>query len=45
MSARRVAEESSLTLADSALHAPFACFAGDDFYPDFPPRRRCCAPT
>jgi prophage maintenance system killer protein len=33
--ARRIAEESSLHLADSALHAPLACFAGEDFYPDF----------
>ena len=33
--AKRVAEESSLHLADSALHAPMACFGGEDFYPDF----------
>jgi death on curing protein len=33
--ARSIAEESSLHLADSALHAPFACFGGEDFYPDF----------
>ena len=33
--AKRIAEESSLHLADSALHAPFACFGGEDFYPDF----------
>jgi len=33
--AKRIAEDSSLHLADSALHAPFACFAGEDFYPDF----------
>ena len=33
--ARRIAEASSLHLADSALHAPFACFGGEDFYPDF----------
>ena len=36
VSAKRIAEESSLHLADSALHAPLACFAGEDFYPDFP---------
>ncbi len=34
--AKRVAQESDLTLADSALHAPLARFAGADFYPDFP---------
>ena len=33
--AKRIAEESSLHLADSALHAPLACFGGEDFYPDF----------
>jgi len=33
--ARRIAEESSLHLADSALHAPLACFGGEDFYPRF----------
>jgi prophage maintenance system killer protein len=33
--AKRVAESSSLHLADSALHAPLACFGGEDFYPDF----------
>ena len=33
--AKRVAEESSLHLADSALHAPLACYGGEDFYPDF----------
>ena len=33
--AKRVAEESSLHLADSALHAPLACFGGEDFYPEF----------
>ena len=33
--AKRVAEESSLHLADSALHAPLACFGGEDFYPRF----------
>jgi death-on-curing protein len=34
--AKRIAEESDLHLADSALHAPMARFAGEDFYPDFP---------
>ena len=34
--AKRIAERSSLHLADSALHAPHACFGGEDFYPDFP---------
>jgi death on curing protein len=34
--AKRIAETSSLHLADSALHAPLACFGGKDFYPDFP---------
>jgi death-on-curing protein len=34
--AKRIAQESDLTLADSALHAPLARFAGADFYPDFP---------
>jgi death on curing protein len=33
--AKRVAEESNLHLADSALHAPTACFGGEVFYPDF----------
>ena len=33
--ARRIAIESNLHLADSALHAPLACFGGEDFYPDF----------
>ncbi len=33
--AKRIAAESSLHLADSALHAPLACFGGEDFYPDF----------
>jgi death on curing protein len=33
--AKRVAEEADLNLADSALHAPLACFGGEDFYPDF----------
>jgi death-on-curing protein len=35
MPAKRVAEESNLNLADSALHAPMAHFAGKDFYPEF----------
>jgi death-on-curing protein len=34
--AKRIAEESSLHLADSALHAPLAGFGGEEFYPDFP---------
>jgi death-on-curing protein len=33
--AKRIAEESSLHLADSALHAPLAGFGGEDFYPGF----------
>jgi len=33
--AKRIAQESSLHLADSALHAPLACFGGEDFYPGF----------
>jgi death-on-curing protein len=33
--AKRIAEESNLHLADSALHAPRARFAGTDFYPTF----------
>ena len=33
--AKRIAEESSLHLADSALHAPLASFGGEDFYPRF----------
>jgi prophage maintenance system killer protein len=33
--AKKIAEESNLHLADSALHAPAARFAGQDFYPDF----------
>jgi death-on-curing protein len=33
--AKRIAEESALDLADSALHAPMARFAGADFYPEF----------
>jgi death-on-curing protein len=38
MPAKRIAEESDLHLADSALHAPLGRFAGHDFYPDFPTR-------
>ncbi len=34
--AKKIAEDSDLRLADSALHAPLARFAGADFYPDFP---------
>jgi prophage maintenance system killer protein len=33
--AKKIAEESDLHLADSALHAPRARFAGTDFYPTF----------
>jgi death-on-curing protein len=33
--AKTVAEESALNLADSALHAPMARFAGEEFYPGF----------
>jgi death-on-curing protein len=33
--AKRIAEESNLHLADSALHAPLATFGGLDFYPKF----------
>jgi death-on-curing protein len=33
--AKKIAEESNLVLADSALHAPLAHFDGKDFYPDF----------
>jgi prophage maintenance system killer protein len=33
--AKKIAEEANLHLADSALHAPAAQFAGEDFYPDF----------
>jgi death on curing protein len=35
LSAKKIAEESNLHLADSALHAPAARFVGEDFYPDF----------
>jgi death on curing protein len=34
--AKKIAEESNLNLADSALHAPVASFDGKEFYPDFP---------
>jgi prophage maintenance system killer protein len=33
--AKKVAEQSNLHLADSALHAPLAAFAGTEAYPDF----------
>jgi prophage maintenance system killer protein len=33
--AKKVAEDSNLHLADSALHAPLAAFAGTEAYPDF----------
>ncbi len=33
--AKRIAEDSSLHQADSALHAPLASFGGEDFYPEF----------
>lgn len=33
--AKKIAEEANLHLADSALHAPAAQFAGQDFYPAF----------
>jgi prophage maintenance system killer protein len=33
--ARQIAQDANLTLADSALHAPLARFAGEDFYPGF----------
>jgi prophage maintenance system killer protein len=33
--AKKIAEEANLHLADSALHAPAAQFAGEDFYPHF----------
>jgi death on curing protein len=35
MPAKKVAQESNLNLADSALHAPLAHFDGHDFYPEF----------
>jgi death-on-curing protein len=34
--AKAIAEDADLNLADSALHAPRARFAGEDFYPEFP---------
>jgi prophage maintenance system killer protein len=34
--AKEIAKDSSLNLADSALHAPRARFVGEEFYPDFP---------
>jgi death-on-curing protein len=33
--AKKIAEESILHLADSALHAPMAAFGGTEAYPDF----------
>ena len=33
--AKKVAEQCNLHLADSALHAPLAAFAGTEAYPDF----------
>jgi death-on-curing protein len=33
--AKRIAEDSSLHLADSALHAPMATFGGTEAYPEF----------
>jgi death on curing protein len=34
--AKEIAQDSSLNLADSALHAPRARFVGEEFYPEFP---------
>jgi death-on-curing protein len=34
--AKEIARDSSLNLADSALHAPQARFVGEEFYPEFP---------
>jgi len=34
--AKEIARDSSLNLADSALHAPRARFVGEEFYPSFP---------
>ena len=34
--AKEIARDSSLNLADSALHAPRARFVGEEFYPAFP---------
>jgi death on curing protein len=33
--AKEIAQDSSLNLADSALHAPQARFVGEEFYPEF----------
>lgn len=33
--AKKIAEDSNLHLADSALHAPMAAFGGTEAYPDF----------
>ncbi len=35
MPAKKIAEDASLNLADSALHAPLAAFGGVEAYPDF----------
>jgi death on curing protein len=35
-SAEQIALQTKLALADSALHAPAASFAGEEFYPDLP---------
>jgi len=34
--AKDIAQDASLNLADSALHAPRARFVGEEFYPEFP---------
>jgi len=34
--AKEIAQDASLNLADSALHAPQARFVGEEFYPEFP---------
>jgi death on curing protein len=34
--AKEIAQDASLNLADSALHAPRARFVGEEFYPAFP---------
>jgi death on curing protein len=34
--AKEIAQDASLNLADSALHAPRARFVGEEFYPEFP---------
>ncbi len=36
LSAEQIALHTKLALADSALHAPAASFAGEEFYPDLP---------